>query len=83
MQFDNVVKGWVTLIVGVLSGLLLFLGSIGVTYEWFTVESIGAFSVFLTAALLLIFNLYAVWKNTYVTKKGKKELEVLERNDLK
>lgn len=83
MQIDNKVKSWVILVTGVLSSLLLFLGTINVKYDWFTMESIGAFGGLLTAFLVLVFNLYAVWENTYVTKKGKKELEVLERNDLK
>lgn len=83
MQVDDKVKGWVVLVTGVLSSLLLFLGTINVQYEWFTLESIGAFGGVLTAVLLLGFNLYSVWKNTYITKKGKKQLDVLEQNDLK
>lgn len=83
MQIDDKVKSWVTLITGVLSSLLLFLGAINVKYDWFTTESISAFGVLLGALMLLGFNLYSVWKNTYVTKKGKKQLDVLEKNDLK
>lgn len=83
MQTNKRVESWVVLVTGVLSSLLLFLGTINVQYEWFTLESIGAFGGVLTAVLLLGFNLYSVWKNTYITKKGKKQLEVLEKNDLK
>lgn len=83
MQIDNNVKSWVTLVTGVLSSLLLFLGAINVKYDWFTAESISAFGVLIGAILVFVLNLYAVWKNTYITKKGKKQLDVLEKNDLK
>lgn len=83
MQENEKIKGWVILVTGVLSSLLMFLGTINIKYDWFTTESISAFSVLLGALLLLGFNLYSVWKNTYITKKGKKQLEVLEKNDLK
>lgn len=83
MQENEKIKGWVILVTGVLSSLLMFLGTINIKYDWFTAESISAFSVLLGALLLLGFNLYSVWKNTYITKKGKKQLDVLEKNDLK
>lgn len=83
MQENENIKGWVVLVTGVLSSLLMFFGTINVTFDWFTMESISAFSVLLGALLLLGFNLYSVWKNTYITKKGKKQLDVLEKNDLK
>lgn len=75
MQIDNKVKSWVILVTGVLSSLLLFLGTINVKYDWFTMESIGAFGGLLTAFLILVFNLYAVWETHTLPKKEKKNLK--------
>ena len=83
MQENENIKGWVILVTGVLSSFLMFLGAINVQWEWFTMESISAFGVLLGALMLFAVNIYSVWKNTYVTKKGKKQLDVLEKNDLK
>ncbi|RFU62594.1 phage holin [Bacillus sp. V59.32b] len=69
------------LLCGFLSSLLLFLGSIGITFEWF--ESLNAFIILISAALALILNLYAVYKNTYVlTKKARKQKESLKKQGL-
>ncbi|CAH0346310.1 phage holin [Bacillus sp. CECT 9360] len=69
------------LLCGFLSSLLLFLGSIGITFEWF--ESLNAFFILISAASALILNLYAVYKNTYVlTKKARKQKESLKKQGL-
>jgi SPP1 family holin len=71
-----------TLLSGFLTAVLLFLGTIGIQYDWFTQESIDAF-VFMVAALVaLIVNLYAIWKNTYVSKKAKEQKEALKQKGL-
>ncbi|QED49336.1 phage holin [Cytobacillus dafuensis] len=78
------IKDMATLIGGFLTALLLFFGTIGVSFEWFTQDSINAFVVLISAAIALGINLYAVYKNTYVlTKKAKLQKEFLERNNLK
>ncbi|MBS4190539.1 PTS mannose transporter subunit IID [Bacillus sp. FJAT-49705] len=59
-------KDMATLIRGFLTALLLYFGTIGVSFEWFTQESINAFVVLISAAIALGINLYAVYKNTYV-----------------
>lgn len=75
-------KDIVTLVGGFLTALLLFLGTVGITFDWFNQTSIDAFVVLLGAALALGINVYAVWKNTYLTKKAQKQKEELEKKDL-
>ncbi|OLN22026.1 hypothetical protein BTO30_11915 [Domibacillus antri] len=73
----------VTLLGGFLTSLFLFLGTIGVSFDWFTPKSIDAFIMLSSAAGALFINLYAVWKNTYVSKKARKQKEVLKQKGLK
>ncbi|CAM4013275.1 phage holin [Mesobacillus zeae] len=70
-----------TLLGGFLSAVLLFLGSIGVTVEWFNQASIEAFVFMVSAGAALAINFYSIWKNTYVSKKAKKQKEFLELNN--
>jgi hypothetical protein len=55
-----------TLLGGFLTSIFLFLGTIGVSLDWFTQASIDAFVFMAAAAGALVVNLYAVWKNTNV-----------------
>jgi protein-S-isoprenylcysteine O-methyltransferase Ste14 len=71
-----------TLLSGFLTAVLLFLGTIGIQFDWFTQESIDAFVVMLAAFVALAINLYAVWKNTFVSKKAKKQKETLKQKGL-
>ncbi|MGD7007633.1 phage holin [Metabacillus sp. 84] len=71
-----------TLLSGFLTALLLFLASVGIAFEWLNQESINAFVVLLGAAVALIINARAVWKNTYVSKEAQDQKRVLERNNL-
>ena len=80
---NNKGKDFVTQLGGFLTGLLFFLTTVGITFEWFTVESIDAFVVLISAGIALGVNGYAVWKNTYLTKKAEAQKRVLERNGLK
>ncbi|CAM3668768.1 phage holin [Mesobacillus zeae] len=70
-----------TLLGGFLSAVLLFVGSTGVSVEWFTQISIEAFVFMVSAGSALAINFYAIWKNTYVSKKAKEQKEFLERNN--
>ncbi|MEH6943369.1 phage holin [Bacillus sp. JJ722] len=76
-------KDIVTLVTGFLSALLLFFGTIGVSFDRFTTESINAFGVLLTATIALSVALYAIWKNTYVSKKAKEQKNLLKKHNLK
>lgn len=76
-------KDIVTLVTGFLSALLLFFGTVGISFKWFTIESIDAFGVLLGAFVALVGASYAVWKNTYVSKKAKVQKKALEREGLK
>ncbi|MGM0863364.1 MAG: PTS mannose transporter subunit IID [Bacillota bacterium] len=60
-----------TLLGGFLTSILLFLGTIGISLDWFTHTSIDAFVFMISAAVALAINLYAVWKNTNVLEKYK------------
>lgn len=75
-------KDIATLVTGFLSALLLFFGTIGISFDWFTTESINAFGILLTATFALFGALFAIWKNTYVSKKAQEQKEVLKDNDL-
>ncbi|XQY90634.1 phage holin [Metabacillus sp. HB246100] len=63
-------KDIATLLGGFLTALLMFFGTIGISFEWLTKESIDAFVVLVTATIALVINIYAVWKNTFVTSKA-------------
>jgi hypothetical protein len=60
-----------TLLGGFLTSVFLFLGTIGVSFDWFTQASIDAFVFMAAAAGSLVLNLYAVWKNTHVSDRLK------------
>ncbi|GAF14937.1 hypothetical protein JCM19046_3501 [Bacillus sp. JCM 19046] len=67
-------------ITGFFSALLVFLGFLGVSFEWFTVESIDAFGLVLAAAVPLAYNLYTIYKNHFgFTEKAKHDKRVLDR----
>jgi hypothetical protein len=65
-------KDLFTLLGGFLTSVFLFLGTIGVSFDWFTQTSIDAFVFMAAAAGSLVLNLYAVWKNTHVRNRLKK-----------
>lgn len=54
-----------TLLGGFLTALLFFFGTIGISFDWFTTESINAFVILASAFAALAVNAYAVWKNTH------------------
>jgi len=77
-------KQYVGLFGGLLSAILLFLGTLNVEFEWFNMESIGAFEGVLIAAVPFILLVYGVYKNTYVlTEKAKRQEELLKNRGLK
>ena len=76
-------KDIVTLLGGFLTSVLLFLGTVGISFEWFTQESIDAFVIAAGALVALGINFYAVWKNTYVSKRAKAQERMLKRTNLK
>lgn len=77
-------KQYIGLFGGMLSAILLFLKSIGVSFDWFTNESINSFQQVLISAVPFVLVLYGVWKNSYiVTKKAKEQEKVLKQKGLK
>jgi SPP1 family holin len=75
-------KDIATLLGGFLTALLFFLGTIGISFEWFTTESVNAFVLVVSAAAALAINLYAVWKNTYTSKKAQLQKKALQSQGL-
>ncbi|MGE6379533.1 phage holin [Peribacillus muralis] len=75
-------KDIVTLLGGFLTALLFFFGTIGISFEWFTVESINAFVLVVSAFAALIINGYAIWKNTYTSHQGKVQKRELKKKGL-
>lgn len=75
-------KDILTLLGGFLSALLMFLGAIDISFDWFNETSINAFVILAGALSALIINLYAVWKNTFVSPKAKLQKEVLQSKGL-
>lgn len=74
------VKDIITQLGGFLTALLAFFTVIGISFDWFTPESINAFLLLVSSFVGLAINIYAVWKNTYVKqhlkeKKRKEEEE--------
>ncbi|WP_374187421.1 hypothetical protein ACEPPU_24030 [Priestia aryabhattai] len=60
-----------TLLGGFLTALLFFFGTVGISFDWFTTESINAFVIVVSAFAALAVNVYAVWKNTHLLQKMK------------
>jgi hypothetical protein len=67
-----------TLLGGFLTALLFFFGTIGVSFDWFTTESINAFVIVVSAFVALVVNIYAVWKNTHISMRIKQWLRKKE-----
>ncbi|MDR7244537.1 hypothetical protein [Priestia megaterium] len=67
-------KDFFTLLGGFLTALLFFFGTIGVSFDWFTTESINAFVILVSAFMGLVVNIYAVWKNTHVSMHVKQQI---------
>lgn len=83
MQTDKL-KQYIGLFGGLLSAILLFLGTLNIEFTWFNTESIGAFEGVLIAAVPFALLIYGVYKNTYiVTAKAKKQEQELKRKGLK
>jgi uncharacterized membrane protein len=77
-------KQHIALFGGLLSAVLLFLQSLGITFTWFTNDSIDAFVNALLAAAPFVLVVYGVWKNTYiVSPKAKEQEEFLKYKGLK
>jgi protein-S-isoprenylcysteine O-methyltransferase Ste14 len=75
-------KDIATLLGGFLTALLFFLGTIGVSFDWFTTESINAFVLVISAGVALVVNLYAIWKNTYTSKNAQLQKKALQAQGL-
>ncbi|MBG9603530.1 MAG: phage holin [Bacillota bacterium] len=74
----------VSQVVGFLTAIMLFLGTINIKFEWFNEESISAFGIVLSAGIMLAVTLYTIYKNHFgFTDKAKKQKAFLEKEKLK
>jgi len=81
---DDKLKQYIGLFGGLLSAILLFLGTLNVEFEWFNTDSIGAFEGILIAAIPFVLLVYGVYKNTYVlSEKAKEQERTLKQRGLK
>lgn len=71
-------------ITGFLTAIFLFLGTINVKFDWFTLTSINAFEVVVLAGIPLGYTIYAIYKNHFgFTKKAKEQKVYLKQKNLK
>ncbi|MBN8236823.1 PTS mannose transporter subunit IID [Halobacillus kuroshimensis] len=77
------IKEIATLIGGFLTEVMGFLATLNIKYAWLTEASISAFVTVVIAGGVLGVGIYSVWKNTYVSKKGKEQKRELLRKGLK
>jgi hypothetical protein len=77
-------KQYVALFGGLLSAILMFLGTLNVEFKWFNTDSIDALTVVLVAMIPFALAIYGVWKNQYVvTKQARYQEKVLKDKGLK
>lgn len=77
-------KQYIGLFGGLLSAVLLFLQSLGITFTWFTDQTIDAFVNALLATVPFVLVVYGVYKNSYiVTKQAREQEELLKKKGLK
>ncbi|MCD5324798.1 MULTISPECIES: phage holin [Pontibacillus] len=76
-------KEFSILVVGFLSAIMGFLATLNIKFQWLTEASIDAFGAVIVAAVMLISGAYAVWKNTFVSKKGLEQKNALKEKGLK
>lgn len=77
------IKGLAILIMGFLTTLMGFLATLNIHFHWLTDASISAFGALFVAAVMLGGSLYAIWKNTFVSKKAQKQNKELHKRKLK
>ncbi|QAS52363.1 phage holin [Halobacillus litoralis] len=77
------IKDVATLVGGFLTAVMAFLATLNIRYEWLTEASISAFVTVIIAFGMLVVGVYSVWKNTYVSKKAKKQKRELQKKGLK
>ena len=83
-MMDDKLKQYIGLFGGLLSAILLFLGTLNIEFEWFNTGSISAFTAVLVAAIPFVLLVYGVYKNSYVlTEKAKKQERALKQRGLK
>lgn len=80
---DDKLKGLSILLSGWLFALMGFLATLNIQFKWLTEDSINAFVIFFSATISLGINGYAIWKNTFVSKKAQQQNHALYEKKLK
>ena len=77
-------KQYIGLFGGLLSAVLLFLGTLNVEFKWFNTSSIESFTAVLIALIPFVIAIYGVWKNSYIlTQQARYQEKVLKDKGLK
>lgn len=71
-------KDLIKQIIGFLTALLPFAGIVGINFEWFNEQFINNLEVLLVSLLAVAYNIYAIWKNHYATRKAQNQLSATE-----
>lgn len=82
LQLDKI-KGIALLVSGWLFAFMGFLATLNIQFRWLTEASISSFTALFVASLSLLVNVYAIWKNTFVSKKAQKQNKILHEQKLK
>lgn len=69
--------------IGMLSAALPVLAILGISLKWFNQDFINALNIFLLALVPFAYNLFAIWKNHYSSKRAKRQNEILKKKGLK
>lgn len=78
----NTKKQWATQLTGLLMAIYGFLMTLNLHFDWLTVDSINAFVAVVIAAVVFGGTVYAVFKNTFLFKNGKRQAELIEKGKL-
>jgi drug/metabolite transporter (DMT)-like permease len=77
-------KQVIALLGGFLGALLLFLRSVGISFDWFNEDTIGTFISLITACAAFLLACYGVYKNSYLlSDRAKLQEEILKKKGLK
>ncbi|MBX0358912.1 phage holin [Halobacillus sp. Nhm2S1] len=77
------IKEVATLVGGFFTAIMGFLATLNIKYAWLTEASISAFVTVIIAGGMLAVGIYTAWKNTYVSKRGRKQKAELQKKGLK
>lgn len=80
----NINKDIFSQVVGFLSAIMMFMGTLNFKFGWLTADSIDAFGIVLTSGIALGITLYTIYRNHFgFTTKAKNQKALLEKENKK